>query len=99
MRMDKVHRDYSIRLLIGLFINLAMLKPVFEAVGIGDYSMAGGLNLHIALIGGAAAVVILVLVSRVFWRGLSWQQIGAVLLTPVPVILLFVALRFWFRGY
>jgi len=97
--MDKVHRDYSIRLQIGLFINLAMLKPVFEAVGIGDYSMAGGLNLHIALIGGAAAVVILVLVSRVFWRGLSWQQIGAVLLTPVPVIFLFVALRFWFRGY
>src|SRR6266540_3008936 len=97
--MDKVHRECSIRLLIGLFINLAMLKPVFEAVGIGDYSMAGGLNLNIALIGGAAAVVTLFLVARVFWRGLSWQQIGALLLTPLPVILLFVALRFWLRGY
>ena len=97
--MDKVHRDCSIRLLIGLFINLTMLKPVFEAVGIGDYSMAGGLHLHIALIGGAAAVVTLVLVAPVFWRGLSWQQIGAVLITPVPVILLFVGLRYWLRGY
>jgi hypothetical protein len=47
--MEKVHRDCSIRLIIGLVINLAMLEPVFETLGTGDFSMAHGLNLQIAL--------------------------------------------------
>jgi hypothetical protein len=97
--MDKVQRDCSIRLIIALFINLAMLKPVFDTLGTSNFSMAGGLNLQIALIGGAAAVVTLILIARVFWRGVSWQQIAAVLLTPIPVILLFVAVRYWLRSY
>ena len=97
--MEKVHRDCSIRLIIGLVINLAMLEPVFETLGTGDFSMAHGLNLQIALIGGAAAIVTLVLIARVFWRGASWQQVAAVLLTPIPVILLFDAFRYWLRGY
>ena len=97
--MEKVHRDCSIRLLIGLFINLVMLKPVFETLGIGDSSRSGGISEHLALVGGAIAGVTLVLIARVYWRGLSWQQIGAVLLTPVPALVIFVALRFWLNSY
>jgi hypothetical protein len=97
--MEKSHRDCSIRLVIGLLINLAMLKPVVDDIGIGNWSLANGISLQLALIGGASAVFSLVLTTKVFWRGVSWQIITAILLTPIPIVLLFDALRFWLRGY
>jgi hypothetical protein len=97
--MEKLHRDCSVRLLIGLFINLAMLKPVFESIGGGQTGWTNGLHFELALIGGAAAVVTLILIARVFWRGASWQQVAAALLTPVPLIVLFDAFRYWLRDY
>jgi hypothetical protein len=96
--MDKRHRDCSIRLMIGLFINLAMLKPVFDLIGAGDVGMSGGLHLELALIGAAAAVVTVVLLGRVLRRGSSWQQVVAIVLMPVPTIVLFDAFRYWARG-
>jgi hypothetical protein len=92
--MDKANakRDSTVRLLIGLLINLTLLKPAFAA-------LESGLNLEIALFSGAAAVVTMILLARVLWRGVSWQQVPAVLLTTIPAILLFDVLRFWSSDY
>ena len=52
--MDKVHRDCSIRIVVGLFINLGMVIPVFSAIQGGHRGfLAPGLEFELALIGGA----------------------------------------------
>ncbi|HEY3854603.1 MAG TPA: hypothetical protein VGO67_09440 [Verrucomicrobiae bacterium] len=95
---DNIHRDCSIRLTIGLFINLVMVEPVFNAVHYG-FHRGGGQGEELAIIGGATAIVALILTARVLWRGRSWQQVFAILLSLMPVVVLFEACRLWWKGY
>lgn len=94
--MDKMPRDCYVRLIIGLLINLTIILPAFGAVrtGVQYADDIGNSQFLIALIGGIGATISLILTVRVFWRGVSWQQIVAALLVPMPVILL--STIFWF---
>ena len=95
---ETVHRDCSKRLLVGLLGNLVLI-PVHQTLDFGEWSRAGGLNEEMALIGGAIAAVILVLIARVYFCGRAWQQISALLLTPIPAIVVFVGIKYFVRGY
>ena len=107
-RMDKVHRDCSIRLILGLLINLGIVIPsllgVVQAGHLSFYSNStGDSHFQIALIGGIAAVISLILSARVLWRGVSWQQVAAGLLVLMPAAFLlrivFTIVRMLIRGY
>jgi hypothetical protein len=105
--MEKIHRDCSIRLIVGLVINLAIVIPALGVIGGGYINLyaddTGDSHFQIALIAGIAAAISLLVTARILWRGVSWQQVAAVLLVPIPAILLFDIFRFcflyWNRGY
>ena len=87
----KINRDYFIRLIIGLFINLMIVFPIVEQLyygGHGFYTLDdGSANFQLTLIGGAIFAIIMVLLGKVLLRGTSWQQTAAIVLMVFPVIL------------
>jgi len=107
MNMDKAKRDYTIRLILGLLINLAIVIPALSAIGTGYINFyaedIGNSHFQIVFFGVVAAVISLLLTMRILWRGSSWQQFLSILLIPMPAILLFEICRFcvqyWIRGY
>ena len=89
--MEKVEiKDSLVRLIIGAALN-ALLWACFIEQNSERYEMA--------FPGGAFAVVTLILIGRVFWRGARWQHVVATLLAAVPVLVLFHTVKLWLRGY
>ena len=105
--MDKTHRDCSSRLAIGLLLTIALVLPAFSAICLDGFvwfaSDVGDSNVWIALVGGIASVITLILIFRVLRRGVSWQQLAGAFLVPLPAFMLFtvarICFRYWTRGY
>ena len=105
--MDKTYRDCSSRLAIGLLLTIALVLPAFSAISFDGFiwfaSDVGDSNVWIALVGGVASVITLILIFRVLRRGVSWQLLAGAFLVPLPAFLLFtvvrICFRYWTRGY
>ena len=105
--MGKIYRDCSSRLAICLLITIALVLPTYTAISPEGFtwfaSDVGDSNVWIALIGGVASALTLILVFRVLRRGVSWQQLAGAFLVPLPAFMLFtvarICFRFWMRGY
>jgi len=106
-RMDKTYRDCCSRLAIGLLLTVALVLPATSAISPDGFiwyaSDVGDSNVWIALVGGVASVITLILVVRVLRRGVSWQQLAGAFLVPLPAFSLFtvarICFRYWTRGY
>ena len=105
--MDKTYRDCSSRLAIGLLLSIALILPASSAISFDGFiwfaSDVGDSNVWIAMVGGVASAITLILIFRVLRRGDSWQQLAAAFLVPLPAFSLFTVLRicisYWTRGY
>jgi len=89
--MEKVAtKDSSVRLVIAAGLN-ALLWLCFIEQNSERYELV--------FFGGAFAIVTVMLIGRVFWRGAGWQIILATLLAVVPARVMFQTLRLCIRGY
>ena len=106
-RMDKIHRDCSCRLAIGLLLSIVLVLPVSIAIGPDCFVWyardTGSSDVWIALVGGIASAITLALIFRVLQRGASWKQLAGAFLVPLPAFMLFTVARIcilnWIRGY
>jgi uncharacterized BrkB/YihY/UPF0761 family membrane protein len=105
--MDKTYRDCSSRLAIGLLLTITLVLPASGAISFDGFiwfaSDVGDSNVWIALVGGVASVITLILIFRVLRRGVSWQKLVGAFLVPLPAFMLFtvarICFRYWTRGY
>jgi len=89
--MEKVDtKDSSVRLIVAATLNV-LLWSCFIEQNSGNYELG--------FFGGAFAIVTVMLIGRVFWRGARWQMVLAAVLVAVPVRVMFQTLKLCIRGY
>jgi len=106
-RMEKACRDCSGRLAIAFLITLVVVLPALDAINFDGFiwfaSDVGDSNVRIAVIGGIASAITLILIVPVLRRGVSWQQLAACFLTLLPAALLCdvarICFQYWTRTY
>lgn len=83
--VEKKHIECTTRLGVGFLLN-GVLWFVFRRA-----SMWGGIEreFHVNLLSGCLAIVALVFVLPVFWKGASWQVPMALLLIALPSVVVF----------
>jgi hypothetical protein len=99
--MDKIHSDFSTRLIVGVIANLWLITLGTLGTGFFNYYSDDSSHLHFefALVDLVMAVLSLDFTARVLWRGVSSQRAFAALLIPIPAIVVFDFLRFCLTAY